>query len=40
MTIAIADAIIEWDKTGRENYEVLSYYAVKAMRVSPVFRMD
>ena len=32
MTIAIADAIIEWDKTGRENYEVLSDYTVKAMR--------
>ena len=32
MTIAIADAIIEWDKTGRENHEVLSDYAEQAMR--------
>lgn len=33
MTIAIADAILEWDKVGRPSYYVLSDYAEKAMRL-------
>ncbi len=33
MTIAIADAILEWDKLGRPSYNDLAVYATKAMRM-------
>lgn len=33
MTIAIADAILEWDKLGRPSYHDLALYATRAMRL-------